>query len=332
MGFLIAQLIIYALMLIFAIFMIRQSISLSYENRISNYSLSPLEDKELSFFDRLLYSYRLFIINLRKTFKKSSILNKKAKKYERFIIYTNNNDEKAEEIDFIINKVVIGILFVLLTLFSAIMQSRIVNIWQIIIDFIIGYYILDIYLYYKNRIYKKRIRNDLLRSVIIMNNGFKSGKSTMQTLKMASHDLPEPIRSEYYKMYQEMKYGLSIDNVFDRFSKRIELEEIKYISSSLSVLNKTGGNIIKVFDSIEKTLFNKKKLEEELKNLTASSNLVVKLLMVIPPVFILIVFILSPTYFNPFFENSLGILLLGLIITMFIIYIWLLRKIIKVKV
>ena len=154
----------------------------------------------------------------------------------------------------------------------------------------------------------------------------------MQTLKMASHDLPEPIRSEYYKMYQEMKYGLSIDNVFDRFSKRIELEEIKYISSSLSVLNKTGGNIIKVFDSIERTLFNKKKLEEELKSLTASSNLIVKLLMIIPIIFVLIIFMLNPSYFNPFFETTLGLVLLVVIILMFSIYIWLLRKITKVKV
>ena len=40
-----------------------------------------------------------------------------------------------------------------------------------------------------------------------------------------------------------------------------------YLSSSLTILNRTGGNIVAVFDSIEKTLFDKKKLKEELKRL-----------------------------------------------------------------
>lgn len=331
MGFLIAQLIIYACLFIFAIFMIRQSIAFSYENRISNYSLSPLNDKELSFLDKFVKEYHFFVISLRRYFEKSKFLVNRSKRYEKYIIYSND-ENKQKEIDFIINKVIIGFVFVLLTMISAIMQTRVVSFWQVVLDFLIGYFILDIYIYYRNIIYKKKINNDLLRSVIIMNNGFKSGKSTMQTLEMASRDLPEPIKSEFYKMYQEMKYGLSIDNVFDRFSKRIDLEEIKYISSSLSVLNKTGGNIVKVFDAIEKTLFNKKKLEEELKNLTASSKLVVRLLMFIPVVFVLIIYFLNTSYFNPFFESSLGIVLLLVIVIMFIIYVWLLRRITKVKV
>ena len=65
-------------------------------------------------------------------------------------------------------------------------------------------------------------------------------------------------------MHQEMKYGLSVDVVFDRFAKRMNLEEAEYLSSSLTILNRTGGNIVAVFNSIEKTLFDKKKLNEEL--------------------------------------------------------------------
>ena len=54
-----------------------------------------------------------------------------------------------------------------------------------------------------------------------------------------------------------------LDVVFDRFAKRMNLEEAEYLSSSLTILNKTGGNIIKVFASIEKMLFDKRKLKKE---------------------------------------------------------------------
>lgn len=331
MGLLIIQIIIILILFVIIVYMVRQNIALSYERRIGKYSLDPIKEKELSVLDNLVVRFNNFIVKLRKYISKSSILVKSSNRYEKYVIYTDDeNSRKA--IDYITIKLMIAIIFVILIIFSQVLQTRLASLLELFINFLIGYFILDIYLFYKNKMYKKRIDNELLRAVIVMNNAFKSGKSTMQALEIASTDLPEPIRSEFYKMYQEMKYGLSIDNVFDRFSKRIELEEIKYISATLSILNKTGGNIIKVFDSIEKSLYDKKKLKEELKNLTASSNLVVKLLMVVPLFFVLVIYILNPTYFDPLFETELGLVVLFLIVIMFSLYIWFLQKIMKVKV
>lgn len=331
MGLLIIQIIIVIILLLVIIYMIRQNIALSYEKRISNYSIDSLKTKELSLSDKLLIKYKKIVIKMRVYVEKVKLFKYLSKRYEKYIVYTNEKDSIIA-IDYVANKLFIGLALVILTVFSQVLQTRLATIFELIVNFLLGFFILDIYLLYKDKIYKKRIDNELLRAVIVMNNAFKSGKSTMQSLEIASNDLPEPIRSEFYKMYQEMKYGLGIEIVFDRFSKRIDLEEIKYISSSLAILNKTGGNIIKVFDSIEKTLFDKKRLREELKNLTASSNLVIKLLMVVPIFFVLVIYILNPTYFDPFFETKLGIILLFLIIIMFAIYVWLLQKILKVKV
>ena len=98
--------------------------------------------------------------------------------------------------------------------------------------------------------------------------------------------------------------------MFSRFAKRVNIEEAEYLSSSLTILNRTGGNIVAVFDSIEKTLFDKKKLKEDLKNSTAVSKLVVRILLFVPIVFVGIIYLLNPTYFNPFFESTLGYILL----------------------
>ena len=135
------------------------------------------------------------------------------------------------------------------------------SIYELIINYFIGYYLLDIYLFFD---YKRQIRlieNELLRAIIIMNNAFKAGKSTLQAVEIASLELPEPICDEFKKMYLDMKYGLSVDTVFERFAKRVNLEEAVYLSSSLTILNKTGGNIVEVFSSIERTLFDKKKIK-----------------------------------------------------------------------
>ena len=69
-----------------------------------------------------------------------------------------------------------------------------------------------------------------------------------------------------------------------------------------------------------------------MKNSTAASNLVVKVLMVIPILFVMIIYVISPSYFAPFFTSGLGYFILGIILLMFIIYIYLLNKIMKVRV
>ena len=201
-----------------------------------------------------------------------------------------------------------------------------------IFSFIMGYYIYDVYLYFSLKYRKKKIKDDMLRAVIVMNNSFKAGKSILQAVNIVSKTLPRPISIEFKSIYQDMSYGLSADVAFSRFAKRVDLEEASFIASSLTILSKTGGNIVNVFSSIEKTLFDKKKLESDLKNSTAASNLVVKFLMGVPIVFIMLIYVVSPTYFNPLFSSVIGYFIIFIIIMMLSIYLYLLNKIMKVRV
>lgn len=312
------------------IFAIRGYITSKKVKRIGYYSLEPLKDDSISFSDRFVNKYLSFISNMRGIVIKSVFLKKSAKRYEKYIKYSSRDKIKA--IDFISNKIVISFVFVILMVFSQVFTMKVLSIFDYIINFFIGYYLLDIYLYFYQKKQNKLISNELLRAIIIMNNAFKSGKSILQALKIASEELPEPINDEFKKMYLDMKYGLSVDTVFDRFAKRVDLEEAVYVSSSLKILNKTGGNITQVFSSIERTLFDKKKLNEELKNISASPNMIVKVLLFIPIVFILLIYILDPTYFSPLFESVLGYMVIGIIVIMFIIYALLLRRILKIEV
>ena len=247
-------------------------------------------------------------------------------RYDKYV-----SSEEVKAADYITHKFVVAIIFVILTIVGMAIQGKFVTLLQLLISFVIGFFILDIGLIIQNRINRKKIENDMLKAIIVMNNAFKSGKSTIQAVEIASKKLTGPIGYEFKKIYQEMKYGLSVDAVFDRFSKRVKIESAEYLSSSLTILNKTGGNIIAVFDSIEKTLFDKKKLEEELKNLTTVSKLVIKILTFVPVLFVFIIYMLDMDYFKPFFESTLGYILMLIIFLMFLIYVYLLNRIVKVE-
>ena len=320
---LIQVVIVFAIVIIITLFL-RLNNAFKLEKRISKYSIRyDKEANNSSLIDKIWFKYIAFVKRQRKKIRK--LLPWLTSKYDK---YSVGSEYKAE--DFITHKILISLLFLLLTIISVTIQGKLITMIQVLFSLLVGFYILDIYLLIANKINKRKIENDMLRAIIIMNNAFKSGKSTIQAVEIASKKLPKPIGYEFKKISEEMQYGLAVDTVFDRFAKRVNIEEAEYLSSSLTILNRTGGNIVAVFDSIEKTLFDKKKLKEELKNSTTVSKLVTKILLFVPIVFVLIIYLLNPDYFDPFFASPLGYFLLIVILIMFIIYAYVLSRIVKV--
>ena len=306
-------------------FFIRLNDTIKLEKRISKYSIKGTRGRyDKSYYDIVLDGYKSFVKKQRK--KIGKLFPGMIRRYDKYV-----TDGEVRAADYITHKLVLSLLFVILTIITVTIQGRLITMFQLFVSIILGFYILDIILIIFNRFKKKKIENDMLRAIIMMNNAFKSGKSTIQAVEIVSQKLSKPISSEFKRMHQEMKYGLSVDVVFERFAKRIKLEEAEYLSSSLIILNRTGGNIVAVFNSIEKTLFDKKKLKEELKNSTTVSNLLVKILLFVPIIFVLIIYLLNPNYFDPFFESTTGYILLAIVFVLFIMYAYLLQKIVKAE-
>ena len=318
------------LILAFVIFyLIIYNKSLKIERRISKYGIESISKKEVSIFDLLYNHYHKLTGKISKMLKKSSVMVKYSQKYNKYISYDNEKDIAA--IDFVSNKLTICLLFILIISFARIIEGAIPSILDILASGLIGFFLLDIYFKFSDYVKKRQVEQELLNAIIIMNNAFRSGRSTIQAIEIVSHELKGPIKQEFKKMHLEISYGLSLDVVFDRFSKRVESEEVSYITSSLSILNKTGGNIIKVFSSIEKMLFNKRKLKQEMKSLTSSASMISKILLFMPFVFVLFITLLNPSYFAPLINTTTGNILLCVMILIYTLYAFVVSKIMKVR-
>ena len=323
------NMIIVLILFLFLLFLLRYSKSIKLEKRIAKYAISPLHDNSLSLFDKFFIKYHHIMLKVSTFFEKSVFLTKYSKSFEKYLGIVNKNYTKPME--FIVSKVFIGFIFLLIAIFSKTLQGEVFSLYEIAIPLIVGFFIPDIIYFSKYKVYRAKLENDMLQAIIIMNNAFKSGRSISQAIDLVSDELEGPISEEFKKMALELSFGLSIEDVFKRFSKRIELEEVNYLTASLSVLNKTGGNIIKVFSSIEKTLFNQKKLRLELKSLTGASKIIVYILFVVPILFIVFISFIDPSYFVPLLTTPLGFIISSIILVVYVIYIFVVRKVMKVR-
>jgi len=319
------------LLLFFLIFyLLRQRRIIQLEKRFEKFSLLSTYDEEKSIFDLMLDFIWKVIHKVRFFLQKSNVLKKYSLKYDKFIKFEQK--EKITGMDYIAMKVLIACLFLVCNLFTAMFQVTPVSGMSLFLTFLIGFFLPDLFLQLEYQKKRKKIEEDLLKAIIVMNNSFKSGRNIMQAVEIVKNELEGPISDEFKKIYLDMTYGLSIEVVFDRFYNRVKLDDAKYITSSLSLLSKTGGNIVRVFGTIERSFFEKKKLKQEMQSLTSASIFVFRTLCVLPFLFILVIFLLNPTYFDPVFTTSLGHILLGVTVLFYLLYIFVIKKVLEVKI
>ena len=312
-------------MITYYIFTLMRKIKIN--DRLDKYTIKK-NTKETPIFEEIFEFGHDIVKGISKILYKSKFLDKYSLKYQKYIKKEDKN--KIDKMDFVSKKFLIAIFFIIVVILYDVFRFQDVLFIQIIIAFLFGFYTLDLLMISTNKILEKKKHNDLLRAITIMNNSFKSGHSIMQSIKLVSDELDSELGLEFKKMYVDLTYGLSLDATFKRFESRVEMDEVKYITTSLKILNETGGDIVKVFESVEKTFFNNKKLDDELNNLTAASKMLYSVLLCIPVLFVLVIYFLDNTYFMPLFSNVVGYIVVIISIMLYITYIIVVKKVMKV--
>ena len=311
-------------------YLLRLYHTLKLEKRLAPFAITSVIDEEVSFFDKVFSIFNKIVKKLSHYLKKSQVLSQYGETYNKYISYEMRN--KKEGIDTVSVKFLLGFLVVILGIASQAFHNIHLSFMIYLIVFMIVFFIPDIVLHILFQQKRKRIEDDLLKAIIIMNNAFSSGKNIIQATQIVQTDLDGPIQDEFKKIYLDITYGLSLEVVFNRFYERVRLEDARYIASSLTLLNKTGGDIVRVFSGLEKSIFDRKNLKNELHSLTASSRFLFKFLVGLPFVFVFLIFILNPTYFKPFFDSIFGGMILLAIVSLYILYIIIVRKVLRVDI
>lgn len=326
---LIINIILIIIFIIVVVWFIKEYRTVSLQRRLGTYTINSLKENKESAFDKISNKYLKIQKYVSKKLLSIKFLVKYSKKYEKYIDRTIMKD--SDPMYYVTTKIFSSIIILFFVQLNNVLQGSTGTILESLIGVIIGFIIPDLFLKSNRFIINKTSENDLLKAITIMNNSFKSGRSIIQTIEIVSRELDGPLKEEFVKMHTDLSYGLGIETVFERFSRRVKLKEVQYISTSLIILNKTGGNIVDVFSSIERTFFNNRKLNDELKNLTASAKFLYMILIFIPIVFALIIYILDPKYFNPLFTTKLGVVILAIIILLYVTYIFIIKRTMKLK-
>lgn len=183
---------------------------------------------------------------------------------------------------------------------------------------------------WQNRI--KKFRGQLVDSIMILSSCLKAGYSLFQAIELLCDEMPPPVSQEFGLVLKENKLGVSLEESLRLLRKRIPLEEMNLLISSILVAKETGGELTKVFSRLSETIRNNLKLKDKIGTLTLQGRLQGVIMAFLPIGFAWFIYQQNPHHFDVMLETQMGkMLLVGAVLSQ-LLGMYLIKKISTIKV
>lgn len=196
----------------------------------------------------------------------------------------------------------------------------------------IGFIIPEVIIGVKKRKRKEMINAQLPQALDIIANGLRAGFSFIQAMGIVTEEVHGPISEEFGKVLRENILGKPLEEALNNMSQRIEDEDLDMVITTLIIQREVGGNLAEVLESIANTIRERVKLKGDIKSLTAQGRISGLVVSLLPFALALLLSIINPGYLNPLFQEPIGMVAIGLGLTLQIIGIFVLRKLMEIKV
>lgn len=178
----------------------------------------------------------------------------------------------------------------------------------------------------------KSFEEQLPEALDFISRAVRAGHAFSVSLEMLSAESPDPIRTEFRRVFNEVNLGSSLDMALKGLAQRIPLIDVRFFVSAVLLQRETGGNLSEILTKLSHTIRERFRLKGQIKALTAHGRITAGVLTALPIIVVLIMSMTSPDYLRVFVEDPTGRLLgMAAIVAQILAYI-IIRKMINIKV
>ncbi|MFA7614744.1 MAG: type II secretion system F family protein [Candidatus Caldatribacteriota bacterium] len=179
---------------------------------------------------------------------------------------------------------------------------------------------------------KRKYQVQMVDALNLMANGIRAGLTVPQSIGMVVDELPPPISQEFNLVLQQAKIGVPLDEALENLKQRVYTEDNEMFVTSVTILRETGGNLAETFDTIVSVIRERVRLQLKIETYIASGKIQAYIIGAMPFAMIVMFGSGDPDYFPLLFGTFLGIIALIIICGMVGFGMWVIMKIIDIKV
>lgn len=171
----------------------------------------------------------------------------------------------------------------------------------------------------------------LSEALIIMGNSIKGGFTFMQSMESVASDMQPPISTEFAKVLREIHYGVNQEDALKHMVDRTQNRDLELLVSAVVTSSQVGSNLTEILDTISVTIRDRIKIKQDINTLTAQGRISGIIIGALPIVMVLAIMVMNPGYYDGFFDETIGKVMIAISVIMETAGFLVIRKIINIK-
>ena len=132
----------------------------------------------------------------------------------------------------------------------------------------------------------------------LMARGLQVGHPINVTVGSVASEMPDPIGTEFGLIQDQVSYGDEVATAFKDLANRYEIEDLNYLSVSVSIQHGTGGNLARVLKVLSKVIRDRATMRKKIHAISAEGRLSAFILSVLPFAIFGIISVTTPSFYG----------------------------------
>jgi tight adherence protein B len=144
--------------------------------------------------------------------------------------------------------------------------------------------------------------------------------------------MPDPVASEFGVIFDQVSFGDDLPDAFREFAERVDLEDVHYLSSSISIQHGTGGDLARMITTLAKVLRSRIAMRRKIKAMSAEGRMTAWFLSLLPLVIYFMTSLTNPEYYAGVADDPMFLPMIAIIVVMTVVNALVLRKLVNFRI
>ena len=200
---------------------------------------------------------------------------------------------------------------------------------SLIIGVPLGLFLPSIYVSIKRKERLAKFTEQLPDTLDYMARSLRAGNPFSASLKGVANEMPDPTGSEFGITFDEMNYGLELDDALKNLGRRSGSEEINMFITAVLIQRTTGGNLADVLNRIATVMRARAGVIRDVAILSAEMRVSAYVLIGLPFFIAGAISIFNPDYLSVLIDNPVGQVVILIQLVLMLIGYFIMRRMIN---
>jgi tight adherence protein B len=156
----------------------------------------------------------------------------------------------------------------------------------------------------------RKLEEQLPEAADFLGRALRAGHSFANVMQMVGEEMPDPIASEFKFAYEEINYGVPMNEALHNLALRVPLTDLRYLVIAVLIQRESGGNLAEVFGNISRLIRARLKLLAQVRVMSAEGRMSAWILGVLPLGVMGLMTLSNPAYIKVLWTDPIGVTLM----------------------